>query len=108
MKKWTFILCLLSISSVFSLSCSKEDEKLTPAIILGYDLRLCACCGGVMVDLGEDNTNDVYQWYQINDEFGVTPEDTFPLSVKIKYHHLVKTCVASKGEIEITSLEKVK
>jgi len=106
MKKLKCIFYVVII--VVALSCSKEECVYTPATILGYDLRLCACCGGLMVDLGDDNTNDVYQWYQKNDDLGVTYEDIFPLNVKIKYHHLVQTCIASKGEIEITGLEKVK
>ena len=63
---------------------------------------------GVLVDLGDDNTSDTYQWYQKNDNLGVIPGDTFPMKVKIKYHHLVQSCVASKGEIEISALKIVK
>ena len=87
MKKWTFILYGLIIFS--ALSCSKEDEKLTPAIIIGYDLRLCACCGGLMVDLGDDNTNDVYQWYQKNDEFAEFLRIKQKFLAKDKYNQLV-------------------
>jgi hypothetical protein len=105
MKKLIF---LLVAGFVFLISCDKDEDAYAPATILGYDLRLCACCGGLLVDFGDDNTSDTYQWHQKNDHLGITPDDTFPLKVKIKYHHLVQTCVASKGEIEITALKKVK
>jgi hypothetical protein len=74
---------------------------------MGYDLRLCACCGGLLISLDSTN-NDVYQWYQKNGDFGVTYLDTFPMQVKIRYHHVSNTCVASKGEIEINELVKIR
>ena len=106
MKKLIFSLflatCLIS-------ACDKEIETdpFSTAIINGYDLRLCACCGGLLISLDSTN-NDVYQWYQKNGDFGVTYLDTFPMQVKIRYHHVNNTCFASKGEIEINELKKIK
>ena len=105
MKKLIF---LLVAGFIFFISCNKDEDSYVQATLLGYDLRLCACCGGLLVDLADDNSSDVYQWNQKNDNLGVTPDDTFPLKVKIKYHYLVQTCIASRGEIEITDLKKVK
>lgn len=89
------------------LSCGKDNDELLTASIEGYDLRLCACCGGLLVK-PENTEGDVYQWYQKNNAFGIDGNSKFPLKVKIKYHHLAQTCVASDGEIEITVLEIVK
>ena len=105
MKKLIF---LLVAGFIMLISCNKDEDPYIEATIVGYDLRLCACCGGLLVDLGDDNTSDTYQWYQKNDNLGVIPGDTFPMKVKIKYHHLVQSCVASKGEIEISALKIVK
>lgn len=86
-------------------SCSKEDSVI--ASVEGYDLRLCGCCGGLLVKPADGN-GDIYQWHQKNGNFGVSIDDTFPLKVRIKYHHLAQSCVASDGEIEITALERIK
>jgi hypothetical protein len=93
--------CICFILLVATLSCSKDDGLLS-ARIEGYDLRLCACCGGLIVKTDDGKT---YQWYQKNDSHGITIKSTFPVRVKIEFHHLVNTCVASDGEIEITQLK---
>lgn len=87
-------------------SCSKSDDDYTKATIKGYDLRLCVCCGGLLVSLDE-KPDEVYQWYQKTGNLNVTEKDKFPLKVKIKYHFLAQTCTASAGEIEITDLVKI-
>lgn len=97
-------LCLVLVIAG-AVGCGKDDGDLVSATIEGYDLRECACCGGLLVKPG-DMPGDVYQWYQKNGDLGVTYDDKFPMNVKIKYHHLAQTCVASDGEIEITELKK--
>lgn len=97
---------ILLFATLFSLSaCDKEDNGLVTATIEGFDFRKCACCGGLIVKPA-DQGGDVFQWYQKNGNLGVTADDNFPLSVKIKYHHLAESCTASAGEIEITELHK--
>jgi hypothetical protein len=96
-----FVLFTLILFSYFS--CSKADD-LVNATIIGYDLRYCACCGGLLIKTEEGLT---FQWYQQNDKFDITPKSSFPIQVKIKYHHLESSCAASDGIIEITELEKM-
>lgn len=95
-------LCLFFVVISF-LACGK-DEGYENAIIDGYDLRLCACCGGLLIKITDEKT---YQWYQHNEKFDITTKSTFPMKVKIKFHHLVSSCAASDGIIEITKLEKI-
>ena len=104
-----FINCIkiIAFTSMIFYGCSDADDGLTDATLSGYDLRLCACCGGVLVQL-DHNQKDTYQWQQRNENFGIKPTDTFPLKVKIKYHFLANTCVASAGEIQITELIRIK
>ena len=84
-------------------SCTKSDDDFTEATIKGYDLRLCVCCGGMLVSL-DSKPDDVYQWYQKSGNLNITEKNKYPLRVKIKYHFLAQTCVASAGEIEIAEL----
>jgi hypothetical protein len=101
--KWFFKSLCLFLASITLLSCGK-DEGFENAIIEGYDLRYCACCGGLLIKISDEKT---YQWYQQNEKFDITPKSIFPMKVKIKYYHLVSSCTASDGNIEITELEKI-
>ncbi|MBK8515118.1 MAG: hypothetical protein IPL55_02140 [Saprospiraceae bacterium] len=95
------------IALFFLISCSKSDDDYTSATVVGYDLRLCPCCGGFFVSL-DDKPDEVYQWYQRQGDMGINEKEKYPLKVKIKYYFLAKTCTASAGEIEITDLIKLK
>ncbi len=66
-------------------ACTRGEDDYTFATIKGYDLRLCACCGGMLVSI-DNKPDDVYQWYQKAGNLNVTEKDKFPLKVKIKYH----------------------
>ncbi|MFZ1748722.1 MAG: hypothetical protein WAU01_00950 [Saprospiraceae bacterium] len=102
-KSFIFIL-LLFISMA---SCQKDTDDYTDVTIQGYDLRLCACCGGLLVEIDapiDGIHGDVYQWYQKHNKHGITGETKFPVKAKIKFYHLAESCVASTGEIEITDL----
>ncbi len=96
---------VLFLGIALLIGCSKGAEDKIGATIEGYDLRLCACCGGLLVK-PDDQPGSTFQWYQKNGNFNVTFEDKFPLRVWIRYHHLAQSCVASDGEIEITELSK--
>lgn len=106
-KKINKYFFLVFILSCLIPSCSKTEDGLTEATLIGFDPKLCPCCGGVLVKLNE-NQNEYYQWQQRTESLGVKPTDSFPQKVKIKYHFLVNTCVASAGEIEITELIRIK
>ena len=98
---------LLGMVAVLLYSCTDTEEGLTNATLVNVDARLCPCCGGILIKLSE-NEKETYQWQQRGEKFGINPSDTFPIKVKIKYHFLANTCVASDGEIEITDLVKLK
>jgi hypothetical protein len=104
MKILTYSVLFIFLFTGFA--CSDSSDDMVSATIEGYDLRLCACCGGLIVKPSDAN-GDTYQWYQKNQKFDVGESDKFPLKVKIKYHNLFVDCIASDGEIEITALEKV-
>lgn len=37
-------------------SCHKDDEQLQEAVVTGRDLRNCACCGGIMINMSNDTS----------------------------------------------------
>lgn len=57
------------------------------AIIIGYDLRTCVCCGGLMITFnGETSpyTGD-FKLIENSGDLGVTDKDKFPLYVKVDW-----------------------
>ncbi|HQW56737.1 MAG TPA: hypothetical protein PK076_11450 [Saprospiraceae bacterium] len=108
MRNFLFLIILS-----FSLSnCHKDNigDGFVRATLLRYDLRECACCGGVMVHFDDPTLNskdEFYQWFQNTNTFGINEFTAFPLSVKIKYNKYDGACASSKGVIKISGLIKL-
>lgn len=107
MSKILIYVFMIAIFSFMFMACGRDEDELVDAVLVNVDARLCPCCGGFLVQIGE-NQKDVYQWYPNQESFGVKASDIFPQKVKIKYHFLVNSCVASAGEIDISALIKIK
>ncbi len=95
-------------AALFLSGCKKERIDLIPAVLKGFDLRDCACCGGIMVTFPSDTStqdNTFYLWDWANNQYDLQ-NDTFPLNVKIRYKLLPQGCAAAKGKIEVIELIK--
>jgi hypothetical protein len=91
MKQLILLLCL----SVSLLSCKKESTTVSDAVITGYDARLCACCGGLMINF--ENNPDPYTgtFYLINEmpaNSGITTSSTFPIYLKVEWEKEPTKC----------------
>ncbi|MBK9735475.1 MAG: hypothetical protein IPO92_11065 [Saprospiraceae bacterium] len=92
-------------------SCSKHDlEELADATLLGFDLRECVCCGGMLVQIKNDisGVDETYQWYMTKGDLGVGAIDSFPVNCRIKYDIIKERCVISKAELDISKLVIIK
>lgn len=98
---------IIGLFLVFILGCCKSEGHWVSATLEGYDLRLCACCGGCLVK-PNDAPDKVFQWYQKGETFDITGLDTFPMKVMINYNLIQQSCIASDGEIEINELVRIK
>ena len=90
------IICLIMVSS-----CQKTNENagLSDAIITGYDLRACACCGGLMVTFSTDTTRYSGTFYLVNqlpNNSGIDNNTKFPLDVKISWKFSTRECGSTK------------
>lgn len=71
-------------------SCHK-DLKETPykdeAVITGWDVRACACCGGLMINFsGEPQPyKGDFKLIENSTELGITANDVFPIHVKVDW-----------------------
>ena len=82
-----FLTIALTILSVLSSSCKKDDKYMSHAVITGYDGRMCACCGGLMITFnGETRPYEGdFKLIDNSSELGFTLNDAFPIYVKVDW-----------------------
>ena len=85
-------------------SCKKESStvNLQEAIITGYDMRLCGCCGGLMFSF--DGNEEAYKGdFKIASELPASFQipDTFPLHVKINFEETGPCNLIEVSQIEV-------
>jgi hypothetical protein len=68
-------------------SCKKEQPYMNDAIITGSDMRMCVCCGGLMITFNGETkpyTGD-FKLIENSADLGITEKDTFPIYVKVDW-----------------------
>ncbi len=84
-KLFTILLILFSLSS-----CKKKVPalKMVDAVITGYDMRLCACCGGLLINFENNPEKYSGNYYLINSlppNSGIDENSKFPVKVLVQY-----------------------
>lgn len=98
MKKIIFLVLMISITL---LSCKKEPQQEYNGKITGYDLRMCACCGGTIIVIG----NATYRFDSLPPNSGIDlSKDTFPIYVVVSWHKKSTQCLGD--EIIIDKIRK--
>ncbi|MFI5221343.1 MAG: hypothetical protein ACHQK8_03380 [Bacteroidia bacterium] len=105
----TIVLLIFSLF-ILNVSCMKHDcgkpaNTLTDAIITGNDLRMCACCGGLMITFSNDPKTYSATFYDIDKlpaNSGITESSPFPIYVKVKY----ETSTGCGNKVNILQLER--
>jgi hypothetical protein len=72
---------------ILSNSCKEKESYMNDGIITGFDLRECACCGGLMITFTNDPKPYSAEFKLIENEadLGITDKDTFPIYVKVDW-----------------------
>lgn len=83
---------LLISFTVVLFSCNKKDNYRGNAQILGYDGTYCACCGGFMIKVEGDNSNNYYLARTLPSNAGINPMSSFPINVELDYDKNDKNC----------------
>ena len=103
---------ILSIVLITGLSCRKsgkgDNGNADHAVITGYDMRMCACCGGLMINF-EGKTEPAFstEFYQIKnmpESVGITSTTTFPVFVDVTWVLEAAPGCGSKGFVRIKSI----
>jgi hypothetical protein len=98
MKRIILVIVLISISFVF---CKKEQPTEFKGIITGADLRMCACCGGYIINI----QNAVYRFGSLPENSGIDLSiNSFPIYVIVSYHQKPDQCMGD--EIIIDKIRK--
>jgi hypothetical protein len=102
---YSFIIIL--VLSILTLgSCRKDKKVMVDATIQGYDSRMCACCGGIMISLPEGD--DHYSWPHLTDglpaHFPIDSATKFPVYVRIAWQPH-PTAFESCKRIIVTDIE---
>ncbi|MEP7228717.1 MAG: hypothetical protein ABI691_00615 [Ginsengibacter sp.] len=90
-KSPQLIAIILTLFFLGSNSCQKEITQEVPyinnAIITGYDVRACVCCGGLMITFdGELKPyTGAFRLISNSADIGIKQTDTFPIYVKVDW-----------------------
>lgn len=78
-----------------SFSCKKEHTYMNNAEIIGYDSRLCPCCGGTEITIEQitnPNQNPFFLIGQLPGNFNLGSNPIFPIKVKIDWNTDTTNC----------------
>lgn len=99
-----YLLILFFAISLFS--CKNSDPvsetKLTKVMLLGYDMRLCACCGGQLLSFNlnaEKYKDTMYLINKIVKNDIITDTTTYPKIVNVEWKFAETTCGLQKVDI---------
>ena len=97
-------LVILAGFTLLLFSCRKDPAILDNAIITGNDMRMCPCCGGIMITFSNNPSPYQATFYDID---SVAPNSvisdtmTFPKYVRVKWHFESKGCPVNVAIDEI-------
>jgi hypothetical protein len=89
-------------------SCCKGDDNLKDAVITGYDLRACACCGGVRFNKGDDTmpySSNTLLTDSLPAAFTSRYTLKFPMRVKLSWLPDTSLCGKALSKVIITQAE---
>lgn len=91
--------------------CRQENpiSPQTEAIITGYDMALCACCGGLMITTTDDPEKYADEYYLLSNQLDFPDLDLseFPIYIKMDFEIDSNSCVQYKPWITVSELEVV-
>lgn len=96
--KHLFAIISLMLFILAGLSCNKNDNNnyMAEGVLTGYDVRDCACCGGLLINLNSNDTalytDSTYQIYLIPKDFDINVGSDFPIFIRLDYERNDKLC----------------
>jgi hypothetical protein len=107
MKKSLLLFAALALSLT---ACKKDEPYMTDAVLTGYDLRNCACCGGLLLNMGNAVLKYSSEYYFVDQypaSFVIDSTTIFPVYVRISWKYTTDPpCGDTAHHITITSMER--
>ena len=96
---------LITLGIVLFSFCKKStnNNNYTNAEITGIDYTMCACCGGTLITLINEQTEKQYLIINNDNLVASYINGPFPVLVKVKYETITPTCGTPK--IKILAIE---
>ena len=87
-------------------SCRKNGNNMTEAIVTGYDGRMCACCGGLMITFDGQSRpySGDFKLIDNSADLGFSINEPFPVYVKVSWTEVPNKC--NGNYIKVTKLER--
>ncbi|MES2774056.1 MAG: hypothetical protein V4722_07715 [Bacteroidota bacterium] len=86
MKKTTiFLAIIMTLVFMIGLGCKKSEMGsgyMTDATIIGYDTRLCVCCGGLQIVLAGESQ---FRLIGNTASIGLTETSNYPVAVEVDW-----------------------
>ncbi len=82
----TFITLALFIVTIFS--CKKDEQYMNNAEIIGYDAKMCVCCGGTEITIDNvqnPNGNAYFLIGNLPSNFTIGDNPKFPIAIKLDW-----------------------
>lgn len=86
-KQSSLIVGLLILMTLVVPACKKDDTYMNNAVIIGEDLRLCVCCGGLVIKI-ENVQNPGAGFFLtglLPQNFNLGDNPKYPIPVKIDW-----------------------
>lgn len=100
MKKRIQIIILIFIA----IACKEEGPKFDNGMITGQDLRLCACCGGWIINI--DDVNYRFQTLPPMTKDIDLYNSTYPIYVQLAWKPVKNPCLGD--EIKVSYMREIK
>lgn len=99
MKRISVILTILIVIAItISSACKKEKSYMNSAVITGFDLRTCACCGGLLINFNGDTQSYKGNFFLVSNtasQLGITDSTIFPVYVQVDWVKDTVACMAN-------------
>jgi hypothetical protein len=84
------------------MACSKENDNYrSNGVIIGYDITMCACCGGLIIII--DEVRYLIDSLPANSE--IDKVETYPISVKLDWQLIKQGCPDNR--ISVQRIKKI-
>ena len=105
-KSLQLMVVILTLLFFANTSCKKQTPYMNDAIITGFDMRACICCGGLMITFNGEKRPYTGEFKLIDNEadLGQEYKEKFPVHVKVDWkddttnicQHIIITRIARR------------